>query len=367
MHFPRSYFVLVGFLLGIPTAEAMVSLAVLELNPGPGLTAAETVLLTDNLRASLAELGEVELLDRTNMDRILAEQTLVLSGSCEQEGCTVKVGRLLGVQKLVGGSVGKLGETYVLTLQLTDIATGKIERSVQKTYQGVVDGLLQVVSELGRELLLDRSAQPAAVALPRLQADTSADEAGVAVPAPAAAEVVPGATSTLLGAYLLGGSELILGAAAGWSILLLGGELLNSDKDFFFHKYEQEGLPRYNRRAAVLLIPAAVLGSTATVLAVGWLGESEGSTIPAFGAAALAGLPELSWWLANGTRSEHDAGLFTLLLCVPAAVLGYHAKALQSGIEVLQGIVFAPPRFSVAELEVGDAPLVELELLRGHF
>jgi hypothetical protein len=55
------------------------------------------------------------------------------------------VGQLIGVEKIISGSLGKVGKTYTVNLRMIDVRTGRIERSVTEDYTGEIDRLLTTV------------------------------------------------------------------------------------------------------------------------------------------------------------------------------------------------------------------------------
>jgi hypothetical protein len=85
------------------------------------------------------------------MDDVLREQGFQQSG-CTLTECAVRVGRLLNVQKIVAGSVGKIGRTYAINLSMIDVESSRIERSFNRNYQGEIDGLLEILKDIAQEI-----------------------------------------------------------------------------------------------------------------------------------------------------------------------------------------------------------------------
>ena len=71
------------------------------------------------------------------------EATRQASGACDDEPCATAVASALGVDELLAGSVGQLGETKVFTMRRLDLKTGKVNASVTRTLK----------SDNGEELL----------------------------------------------------------------------------------------------------------------------------------------------------------------------------------------------------------------------
>jgi len=134
---------ILGLFLSSAFAQpSRTTISVINLTPGGGITPDEAVLLTDRLLVELARTTRFEVTERSRRDEILKEQAFQQTGLCDEASCLAKVGKLLGVQKMVGGSVGRLGKTYSVSLRMVDVETGSIEQTAVKDYPGSVDYLL---------------------------------------------------------------------------------------------------------------------------------------------------------------------------------------------------------------------------------
>jgi TolB-like protein len=131
--------------------EGKPTVAVLDFE-GRGITQLEAATLTDRLMSELAKTEAVILVERQQVDEILKEQGFQQSG-CTTVECAAEVGALLGVQKMVAGSVGKIGETYTIDAKMFSVETGMTEKTVSKTYTGKVDGLITEIEITAWELV----------------------------------------------------------------------------------------------------------------------------------------------------------------------------------------------------------------------
>ena len=156
-------------------AEGKVTVAILDFE-GRGINQMEAATLTDRLMSEMVSTNAVIMVERNQMAEILEEQGLQQSG-CTSAECAAEVGALLGVQNMVSGSFGKLGNTYTIDAKLFSVETGATIRSSSKTYKGEVDGLLPIIQIVGWELVglqppadllaMTGVAAPAAVAPPK--------------------------------------------------------------------------------------------------------------------------------------------------------------------------------------------------------
>ena len=132
-------------------SEGKTTLALLDFD-GRGINAMEAATLTDRLMTELAKTDAVILVERNQMNEILEEQGFQQSG-CTSAECAAEVGALLGVQNMVSGSFGKLGDTYTIDAKIFSVGTGATIRAVSKTYSGKVDGLITEIEVLAWELV----------------------------------------------------------------------------------------------------------------------------------------------------------------------------------------------------------------------
>lgn len=129
---------------------AKFHIAVLNLE-GRGISANEAATLSDQLRGQLVNLNAFIVLDRGTMENILKEQGFQQSG-CTITECAVRAGRMLNVEKMVTGSIGKIGKTYAITISMIDVESSRIERSFNRNTQGEIDGLLELLKDIAQEI-----------------------------------------------------------------------------------------------------------------------------------------------------------------------------------------------------------------------
>jgi len=125
-------FPVILFSLYLPTINAQeqkISAAVMELEAREGIPAGTIFSLSDYLRIQLVNTEKFTIVTRENMEQILKEQNFQMSGCTSQE-CVIQMGQLIGVRKMFTGTIGKIGQTYLLTLKMIDVESGKIEKAV---------------------------------------------------------------------------------------------------------------------------------------------------------------------------------------------------------------------------------------------
>jgi TolB-like protein len=126
-----------------PQAGGKELIAVMDLGMLEG-TKAQGAALTNQLRSEVLKTGKVTLVDRSQMEAVLQEQALQQSGCTSQE-CAVDVGKVLGIRKIVTGSVTKISDNlWQVSVQMIDVETSETVRAETFNHRGVFDDLLFV-------------------------------------------------------------------------------------------------------------------------------------------------------------------------------------------------------------------------------
>jgi TolB-like protein len=143
----------VTFLVGPVLAQADApTVSVLDLRAGEGITADQSLTLTDWLVGELDKTGSFIIVNRSERDARLSEIGFQMTGACDDATCVADVGAELGVVKMVAGSIGLIGQTWTVTAQLVDVETARTDRTSSHSHAGSIDGLLDVLGDVAREL-----------------------------------------------------------------------------------------------------------------------------------------------------------------------------------------------------------------------
>lgn len=82
-------------------------------------TATNAKIVRNAFEVSLYKTGAFDILERKQIDLILQEHNLQMSG-CIDTSCAVEIGRLLSTDLVVIGSLDKFGD-YLLTIKIVDL------------------------------------------------------------------------------------------------------------------------------------------------------------------------------------------------------------------------------------------------------
>jgi len=131
--------------------EAKTTIAVLDFE-SRGISVLEAQTLTDRFSFSMNSTKKVLMVERGTMMDVLTEQGFE-ADKCTSDECAAEVGAMLGVEFMISGAIGKLGDTYTIDVKMFSVATGAAENMKSVTYQGKVDGLITEIEILGWTLL----------------------------------------------------------------------------------------------------------------------------------------------------------------------------------------------------------------------
>ena len=135
----------------VQAQDARPTVAILDFE-GQGISVQEVQTLTERMRSEIGATNAVRLIERKAIESIMAEQGLAQSG-CVSDECAAEVGQLLGVQFMINGSIGKLGDSYTIDVKMFSVETGATERSVNATHEGEISGLLTEMQILAWEIV----------------------------------------------------------------------------------------------------------------------------------------------------------------------------------------------------------------------
>jgi TolB-like protein len=113
-----------GESLGAGAGGGKPTLAVADFSP-QDVSAGNAAIIAELFRTEMVKGGTFDVVEKANMEKILAEQAFQQTGCTSQE-CAVKLGKVLNVRFLVVGSFGKLMDSYILNIRVVEVQTAKV-------------------------------------------------------------------------------------------------------------------------------------------------------------------------------------------------------------------------------------------------
>lgn len=118
-----------------------------------GISSEIATALSNEFEYEISKLSkDITVVERTQITKLLNEQGFQQSGVTDSEDA-VKIGKLLGADYLVVGSVSVVGSTYSVTVKIVSVDEGSIIDSASMKHQGDIDhylesGLKDIATEL---------------------------------------------------------------------------------------------------------------------------------------------------------------------------------------------------------------------------
>jgi TolB-like protein len=92
----------------------------------------DAAIISDFFRSELIKTNKFNVLDRSNIEKILKEYKLQNTGLTDTAN-SVEIGKLLNVQYIFVGTYSMLDASFMLTVNMVNIKTGKIEKTESRT------------------------------------------------------------------------------------------------------------------------------------------------------------------------------------------------------------------------------------------
>jgi|TARA_B100001996_G_scaffold105366_1_gene79271 TolB-like protein len=151
MNYIKYVTIVLLFIVTVFAQDTRPTVAILDFE-GQGISVQEVQTLTERMRSEIGSTNAIRLIERKAIESIMAEQGLAQSG-CVSDECAAEVGQLLGVQFMINGTIGKLGDKYTIDVKMFSVETGEAERTVSSTHDGDIAGLLTEMQILAWEIV----------------------------------------------------------------------------------------------------------------------------------------------------------------------------------------------------------------------
>lgn len=150
-----SLLVLLALAVGVaadPGPDTKGRLAVLDFSTGEGLKPDDGQTLAMFVRSAIVQTGKFDVMERQQIKQLLDEQKFQ-EVVCDDAKCMVKAGKILAVNRVLGGRVAKLGSVWTVVLNLADVESARLINSHALPFDGPVESLLNLSSTAALMLL----------------------------------------------------------------------------------------------------------------------------------------------------------------------------------------------------------------------
>lgn len=141
----------VALLLSVRLFAQTETIAILPFEASGGVDSTTASAVTEFVQNAFVQHSVYKILERKQIQKILREQSFQLTGATES---AVEAGKLLAVNRVVIGSITKLGKEFTLVMNLVDVKTGEVLKSEKKSAQISIEDIDNVLIDPMVELLL---------------------------------------------------------------------------------------------------------------------------------------------------------------------------------------------------------------------
>jgi hypothetical protein len=122
----------------------------------------DNVILTDYIQSELNTIGGFDIIYRTSTKKVL-DDLGTSEDICSSVPCLVNIGKLLNVDKIITGTIGKTGRSFTISIQIVDIESARKEAMRLANYEGAIEGLDTVITSLTRYVVSQLQIQDAGI------------------------------------------------------------------------------------------------------------------------------------------------------------------------------------------------------------
>ena len=119
---------------------------------GKNVSQADASIIADFLRTELVNTNKCAVVEKANMDKILAESSFQRAG-CTTSECAIQIGKILNVKYMIVGSLSRLQGTYFITVSVVDVETGQIIDSYREPTDAAIE-LSTVCRKIAKKIVL---------------------------------------------------------------------------------------------------------------------------------------------------------------------------------------------------------------------
>ena len=123
----------------LPLFAQNETLAIIDFESN-GVSTSESKNIVSKIENELLKLSCMQLIERNKIEEVIIEQGFQQSG-CTTTDCAVEIGQLLGTDKLLLGSVGKIGRIYTINAKIVSVESGKVLKGFEVISEGGIEEL----------------------------------------------------------------------------------------------------------------------------------------------------------------------------------------------------------------------------------
>lgn len=146
-------FVFVLLFSGFLYADKIV---VWNLKPQAGVTDKEAATVSSIITSEIARVSKNTIISESEMKSVIDGEQMKMSCGAEDSSCIAEIGAAMGAPLSVSGTFSKMGDYWIITLQLVDVRKVEVQSRVSKKFKGGENTLVEAITPLICELFNDK-------------------------------------------------------------------------------------------------------------------------------------------------------------------------------------------------------------------
>jgi len=142
-------------------------IVVWNLKPQSGVTEKDAVSISAILTSEIEKVSKKKIISESELKSVIDGEQIKASCGADDNSCIAEIGAALGAPLSVSGMLSKMGDYWIITLQLIDVRKVETVSRVTKRFKGrentLIEALTPIVSELFNDDKGDAKSEKASV------------------------------------------------------------------------------------------------------------------------------------------------------------------------------------------------------------
>ncbi len=124
--------------------------------PQAGVSEKEAAAISSILTGEVETVSKSKVISEAEMRAVIDGETMRIACGAEDNVCIAEIGAALGAPLSVSGTLSKMGDYWIITIQLVDVRKIEVRSRITKRFKGEVNDLVESVTPIVCELFNDK-------------------------------------------------------------------------------------------------------------------------------------------------------------------------------------------------------------------
>jgi hypothetical protein len=131
-------------------------IAIWNLVPQAGVTDKEAATISSILTGEIERISGKSVISESEMRAVVDGESMRIACGAEDNVCIAEIGAALGAPFSVSGTLSKMGDYWIITMQLVDVRKVQVKSRVSKRFKGEANTLVEAITPIVCELFDDK-------------------------------------------------------------------------------------------------------------------------------------------------------------------------------------------------------------------